>query len=75
MVWASCSGAQQMDDNGQYYRRRMEAELQAAECCEDVSVAQIHRALADGYRRLIEENSKPEGERCRPELLRPLIAK
>lgn len=44
-----------MSDEGDYYRRRMEAELDAAERSEDPSVVQIHLALADSYRRMIEE--------------------
>lgn len=44
-----------MTEHGEYYRRRMEEELIAAERSMDSSVAQIHRALADGYRRMIEE--------------------
>ena len=44
-----------MNDHGNYYRRRMEAELDAAERSEDVSAKQVHRALADHYRRMIEE--------------------
>ena len=48
-----------MNDHGQYYRRRMEAELAAAEKADDASAANIHRSLADRYRELIGES---EGE-------------
>jgi hypothetical protein len=42
-----------MSDQGQFYQRRLEAELSAAESASDPSVAQIHRDLAERYRRLL----------------------
>lgn len=44
-----------MTDQGQYYRQRMEAELDAAEQAEDATVAAVHRSLADRYRQMIED--------------------
>ena len=52
-----------MTDHGEYYRHRMEEELAAAEAADDISVAQIHRALADGYRRIIDECVPAEKDR------------
>lgn len=51
-----------MNDHGQYYRRRMEAELEAAKRAEDASVAEVHRSLAERYRKMIEEGSDEAGE-------------
>jgi hypothetical protein len=42
-----------MSDQGQFYQRRLEAELSAAESASDPSVAQIHRDMAERYRRLL----------------------
>ena len=51
-----------MTDQGQYYRQRMEAELDAAE----QAVAAVHRSLADRYRQMIED--------CGEEAQQPLTA-
>jgi hypothetical protein len=49
-----------MTDHVEYYRHRMEEELAAADGADDISVAQIHRAMADGYRRMIDERVPAE---------------
>ncbi|HET9337259.1 MAG TPA: hypothetical protein VFO12_12725 [Sphingomicrobium sp.] len=50
-----------MNDHGQYYRRRLEAEIEAAEQAVDAGAAEIHRALAELYRQLISESGSGDG--------------
>lgn len=44
-----------MPDHDHYFRQRMESELEAAQRADDASVAEIHRALAERYRQMIED--------------------
>lgn len=36
-------------DDRDYYRRRVAAEINMAQCAQDASVAQVHRQLAAAY--------------------------
>ena len=44
-----------MSDSNNYYRRRIEEELGAAECATDQATAEIHLDMARRYRDLLED--------------------
>jgi hypothetical protein len=47
-----------MSDGNNYYRKRIEEELAAADRAGDSSIALIHREMAERYRELLKEQSE-----------------